>query len=175
MRDETWFAEAYGKHYPSLVRYGLRRLADADGAAELAQEVFVVAWRRRHDVPDHPLPWLYGVARRLLANTWRARRNAPVLVELSNTIAVAANDDTQVTLLDVQAALDTLSDNDQEILRLVGWEQLTVTEAAVVMGCGRATAGMRLKRARRRLTAALNQVSVSPARQVDAVPAPVRN
>lgn len=72
MRDETSFAATYDRHRSAVIRYGLRRLGDGDAAEELAQEVFVVAWRRRDDVPDHALPWLYGVARRLLANTWRA-------------------------------------------------------------------------------------------------------
>lgn len=64
------------------MRYGLRRLADTDAAAELAQEVFVIAWRRRREVPDRSLPWLYGVARRLLANQWRARRVALQVVPI---------------------------------------------------------------------------------------------
>jgi RNA polymerase sigma-70 factor (ECF subfamily) len=57
----------------------VRRLAEVDAAADLAQEVFVVAWRRRDQVPDNSLPWLYGVARRLLANYVRAQRRAPVI------------------------------------------------------------------------------------------------
>src|SRR5690349_2297482 len=76
-RGEGWFTALYSAHYPQVVRYALRRLADPDTAAELAQEVFVVAWRRRVEVPDRQLPWLYGVARRLLANHWRARQATP--------------------------------------------------------------------------------------------------
>jgi RNA polymerase sigma-70 factor (ECF subfamily) len=107
-RGERWFSGLYAAHYAHVVRYALRRLADPDASAELAQEVFVVAWRRRAEVPDHDLPWLYGVARRLLA---------------------------------------TLSEADQEILRLVGWEELAVAEAAVVLGCSGTTAAVRLHRA----------------------------
>ncbi|MDG4802549.1 sigma-70 family RNA polymerase sigma factor [Micromonospora sp. WMMD980] len=76
-RDEGWFTGLYAAEYANVVRYGLRRLADSDASAELAQEVFVVAWRRRDEVPDRSLPWLYGVARRILANHWRSRRSAP--------------------------------------------------------------------------------------------------
>jgi RNA polymerase sigma-70 factor (ECF subfamily) len=35
-------------------------------------ETFLVAWRRLDDVPDDPLPWLYRVARRVLANQRRS-------------------------------------------------------------------------------------------------------
>jgi RNA polymerase sigma factor (sigma-70 family) len=156
-RDEAWFTAMYASHYPHLVRYGLRRLGDPDACAELAQEVFVVAWRRRTDVPDRSLPWLYGVARRLLANEWRARRTAPDVAVLVDGLVTGGSPgaDAGVEVADVRAALATLAEPDREILRLVGWEELTVAEAAQVLGCTRTTAAVRLHRARRRLTEAL--------------------
>ncbi|MET8305280.1 sigma factor-like helix-turn-helix DNA-binding protein [Micromonospora sp. NPDC005173] len=60
----------------------------------------------------------------------------------------------------------TLSDLDQEILRLIGWEELTVSEAAQVLGCARATVAVRLHRARRRLTEAMSEQPVRPRRPV---------
>ncbi|RKN29118.1 sigma factor [Micromonospora musae] len=83
-RDEDWFTGVYAAEYGHVVRYGQRRLADGEAAVELAQEVFVIAWRRRRDVPDRCLPWLYVVARRLLANEWRARRAAPDLLPMTD-------------------------------------------------------------------------------------------
>jgi RNA polymerase sigma factor (sigma-70 family) len=152
-RGERWFTALYAAHYPDIVRYGIRRLADLEAASELAQEVFVVAWRRRERVPDRGLPWLYAVARRLLANEWRARRARPPQVPLDVDLLRGGAE--VETAIDVWAALGRLSEPDQEILRLVGWEQLTVSEAAAVLGCSRATAAVRLHRARRRLSAAL--------------------
>jgi RNA polymerase sigma-70 factor (ECF subfamily) len=153
-RDAGWFRAVYARHYADVVRYGLRRLDGTAAAEELAQEVFLVAWRRRWDVPERALPWLYGVARRLLANHWRALRAAPPPGELGDRPAAdrrAGVDD----LLDVRAALARLSEDDQEILRLIAWEQLAVAEAALVLGCGVTAAKVRLHRARRRLTALL--------------------
>jgi RNA polymerase sigma factor (sigma-70 family) len=152
-RGERWFTSLYAAHYPDIVRYGVRRLADLEAASELAQEVFVVAWRRRDRVPDRGLPWLYAVARRLLANEWRARRARPAQVPLDADLLRGGADGEAA--IDLWTALGSLSELDQEILRLVGWEQLTVSEAATVLGCSRATAAVRLHRARRRLSAAL--------------------
>ncbi|GAB3854735.1 RNA polymerase sigma factor [Dactylosporangium cerinum] len=152
-RDTGWFRSVYARHYADVVRYGLRRLDGSPAAEELAQEVFLVAWRRRWDVPALALPWLYGVARRLLANHWRAQRALPFHTELGEHPAAADRHDGVTDLLDVRAALTRLSDDDQEILRLVAWEQLTVAEAALVLGCGATAAKVRLHRARRRLTA----------------------
>lgn len=144
------FREVYARHYADVVRYGLRRLDGLTAAEELAQEVFLVAWRRRSELPTSTLPWLYGVARRVLANHWRAQRAVPPFVELSEMAALDRHDGV-VRLVDVRSALFRLSEDDQEILRLVGWEQLSLTETALVLGCGRAAAKVRLHRARRRL------------------------
>ena len=164
-RDEEWFTRVYAAEYAQVVKYGRRRLADVEAAAELAQEVFVIAWRRRGEVPDRSLPWLYGVAQRLLANRWRARRWAPEHVPIADGRALpgAPGADTTVALADLQAALITLAEPDQEILRLIGWEELTVSEAAQVLGCTRATAAVRLHRARKRLRLAMAYRSGSPA------------
>ncbi|MGK5441795.1 RNA polymerase sigma factor [Micromonospora sp. URMC 105] len=167
-RDEGWFTRLYTAEYAQIVKYGLRRLADAEASAELAQEVFVIAWRRRREVPDRSLPWLYGVARRLLANQWRSRRAAPDVLPITDADLLlpssSAGADVTVGVADVQAALAALSELDQEILRLIGWEELTVSEAAKVLGCTRATAAVRLHRARRRLTGAMSDQAVPPAR-----------
>ncbi|MGS2619832.1 RNA polymerase sigma factor [Micromonospora sp. LZ34] len=168
-RDEDWFTRVYAADYGQVVKYGQRRLADMEAAAELAQEVFVIAWRRRREVPDRSLPWLYGVARRLLANEWRARRAAPNVLPITDAGLLqkpgSSGADATVGVADLQAALATLTDLDQEILRLVGWEELTVAEAAQVLGCTRTTAAVRLHRARRRLNDAMSYRPGSPAQQ----------
>lgn len=168
-RDEDWFTRVYAADYGHVVKYGQRRLADMEAAAELAQEVFVIAWRRRREVPDRSLPWLYGVARRLLANEWRARRAAPDVLPMTDAGLLqkpgSSGADATVGVADLQATLATLAHLDQEILRLVGWEELTVAEAAQVLGCTRTTAAVRLHRARRRLNDAMSHRSGSPAQQ----------
>jgi RNA polymerase sigma-70 factor (ECF subfamily) len=158
-RDEDWFTRLYAAHYGQVLNYGRRRLADVDAAAELAQDVFVVAWRRRDQVPATGLPWLYAVARRLLANRWRAGRAAAEPMPAPELDLLADHrpspDDSAARLVDVRAALARLSGADQEVLRLVGWEELSLGEAGQVLGCSRATAAVRLHRARRRLGAVL--------------------
>jgi len=156
--DHAWFTGLYQAHHAAVVRYGRRRLGDLDAAAELAQEVFVVAWRRRREMPDRSLPWLYGVARRLLANEWRARRAIPELRP-----RIAADDlgqpdgeaDAVVARVDLRAALARLSDADREVVLLAAWEGLGVAELATALDCSRTAAKVRLHRARRRLRSAL--------------------
>ncbi|WP_433076127.1 RNA polymerase sigma factor [Dactylosporangium sp. CA-052675] len=167
-RGEGWFTALYCAHYAPVVRYALRRIGDPGAAAEVAQDVFVVAWRRRAEVPDRQLPWLYGVARRLLANHWRARQAAPVHIGEERLLVTADEHAAADRLADVRRALATLSDADQELLRLVGWEELSLAEAAAVLGCSRAAAAVRLHRARGRLSRALG----APPTPAPRVPAP---
>ncbi|MGK5738303.1 RNA polymerase sigma factor [Micromonospora sp. URMC 103] len=171
-RGEGWFTSLYATHYPDIVRYGLRRLPDVDAATELAQDVFVVVWRRRSEVPERALPWLYGVARHVVANRWRHRRATPALLPLAEADQVPARiiePDALVPVLDLRRALDELPEVDQEILRLVGWEDLSVADAAAALGCSRSAAAVRLFRARRRLRAALaTHMSLDGTRPVSA-------
>jgi RNA polymerase sigma-70 factor (ECF subfamily) len=173
-RDESWFTDVYGAHHDDVVNYLRRRLSDLDAVAELSQDVFVVAWRRRADVPDRSLPWLYGVARRLLANRWRSGRAAPRLEPMPDGEQLAdrrrSRPEEAAVLADVRAALARVPELDQEILRLVGWEELTVGEAAQVLGCTRTAAAVRLHRARRRLSAALSPSAAAPASRPAAAP-----
>ncbi|MGW5050374.1 sigma factor-like helix-turn-helix DNA-binding protein [Actinokineospora sp. NPDC004072] len=62
-------------------------------------------------------------------------------------------------------AFDRLTERDQEVLRLVAWEQLTAAEVAVVLGCARTTAAMRISRAGRRLLRALDLRVANPIEQ----------
>lgn len=48
-----------------------------------------------------------------------------------------------------------LSPRDQEVLQLIGWEQLDQAAAARVLGCSVTAVKVRLHRARRRLAALL--------------------
>ena len=164
--DEQRFTVMYQGHYVDVVRYGYRRLGDLDASTELAQDVFLVAWRRRTRVPAHSLPWLYGVARRLLANQWRARRREAGHVPLGDADHLAAvrpgsTSDAAATRADLSRALTQLSERDREVLRLVAWEQLTTAELATALGTSQTTAKVRLHRARRRLAAAMTGTTAS--------------
>lgn len=152
----------YAEHRDAIWRYVLRRTGDRDLAEDVTSEVFVVAWRRAHEpravVPD--LPWLYGVARKLLANARRAHGRRAALVErLAGETAGRIADDEAERLIDgwvVRDALEQLAPADREVLRLAAWEGLEPHEIAVVLACRPGTARIRLHRARRRLGALLD-------------------
>ena len=65
------FDELYDACAPKVLSYAARRTDSMDDAEEAAAETFVIAWRRLGDCPAAPLLWLYGIARRVLANRRR--------------------------------------------------------------------------------------------------------
>ena len=132
----------------------VRRRADAGVAEDVVSEVFLIAWRRLESVPERPLPWLLGVATRVLANRRRAETRTSALRErLANERSSAPGlgvtaAGPRSTLL---AALGLLSERDQEVLVLVAWDGLDRAQAAEVLGISTGTFAVRLHRARRRL------------------------
>jgi RNA polymerase sigma factor (sigma-70 family) len=152
--------ELFEAHHTAVLGYVSRRAVTPELAADVFSDVFLVAWRRLDDVPggDKARLWLLAVARRSLANARRASRRAASLTErlaasLPRSAFVVPPPDAPDGRL--QAALGRLAPDDTELLRLVGWEGLTPTEAAAVLEVTPALARVRLHRARARLRALL--------------------
>ena len=168
------FELLYAKHGPAVKAYVLRRAA-ASTADDVLAEVFVVCWRRLDEVPVDPLPWLLGVARRVLSTQRRGeRRRVELRDRLAETDAGSSHplhltpetgDGVLAGLADaaLAGALARLSDADRELLLLIAWDGLSPAEAATVLGVKPATARVRLSRARGRLARALAREHSDPA------------
>ena len=158
MTAEARFREVYAAHGSALLAYLLRRTGNPADAADLVAEVFVVVWRRIDDVPagDGVRPWLYGVARRLLANHRRGSARRTALTEaLAAELERAAAPKPALIDAGLRAALKRLGERDREILCLTAWEQMTPAEIAQILGMRPATVRVRLHRTRARLAAEL--------------------
>ncbi|MFB9832628.1 RNA polymerase sigma factor [Actinoallomurus acaciae] len=148
------FEQVYAACHDPVVAYVLRRADSAHDAADVVAETFLTAWRRLEDMPrgDAARPWLYGIARRVLANHYRGVRRRSALserlgAELAASYRPAEYDE---DLTEVAAAFRALSDDDRELLSLVGWENLDPGQIATALGCSRNAARIRLHRARKR-------------------------
>ncbi|WP_432942969.1 RNA polymerase sigma factor [Kribbella sp. CA-253562] len=149
------FEQVFGTHREAVLGYLLRRTGSSHDAADLLADTFVVVWRRLDEVPggDQTKPWLYGVARRVLANHRRGegRRNALAdrlrdeLVETSTPSPEPVDGDSATA-----RAFRALPEQDRELLTLVAWEDLDTAQIATVLGCSRNAVRIRLHRARKR-------------------------
>lgn len=181
MRDDyrARFEEIYEAYSGQILAYAARRTPDLNDAADVVAETFTVAWRRLGDVPsgDEARPWLYGVARRVLANQRRgAARRRRLDERLAAEFTTGAFKDTTAPdpagslagdpagdpaeVEAISAAFNALTDGDRELLTLVGWEGLGRAEIATMLGCSQATVRVRLHRARRRFAAHLAQAGM---------------
>jgi RNA polymerase sigma-70 factor (ECF subfamily) len=149
----TSFEDAYRRWYPDVFRYCRRRVGD-DLAQDATAEVWATAWRRRDVLAevDEPLAWLYGVARKTVANARRGRGRRMALADRARSTAEPDAPDTSTEVFD---ALRRLGEDDRELLRLTAWEGLSGKELAVALGLSEQAARKRLSRARSRLAAEL--------------------
>lgn len=136
-------AQVFGllvRRHQGLVRAQLRHLLGDDPALadDLAQETFVLAWRKLGQFRGQSRfsTWLYRIAHSCFQQYWRSRGwRAQQESELEDSKAELLNADTAAPelALDFDAALRCLSDNQRTALLYCVQLELTHEEAAVVL------------------------------------------
>ena len=167
--SEDVFRRLYADNFTAILNYARRRVQRPDDASDVVAETFLVAWRRRSEMPpgDDARLWLYGVARLVLSNHGRGERRRLRLGERLRRehrhFPIAADPSEEVLgVRAVREALTGLSPNDREVLELTVWEQLTPTEIAVALGLSPEVVRARLSRARSRMRARMQEAGHDP-------------
>jgi RNA polymerase sigma-70 factor, ECF subfamily len=125
---------------------------------DVVAETFLVAWRRSEIVPAESLPWLFAVARNVIATQRRSTlRRRALRVRLLDTVVETTEQLTVAELEPVGAALARLSERDREALTLIAWDGLRPSQAAAALGESPSTFRVRLHRAKRRLRRSLDE------------------
>jgi RNA polymerase sigma-70 factor, ECF subfamily len=148
------FERCFTDNYPPIAAYLLRRCATREDAEDAATEVFAIAWRRVDALPPAPEDrlWLFGVARRVLANQARAARRRDRLWHRLRDRSAAMPHAAPPPAEEGAAAraLRALGAGDRELLTLLAWDGLEVGEIATVLGVSAPVVSRRLYRARQR-------------------------
>jgi len=164
--DSTAEFEAFYAATFRDVQAFVRRRAHPMLVEEILSETYLVAWRRRADVPAEARAWLFTVARNQMLSAHKGvRRQRELHVRLSAEPAPQQVEDDATGVIErltLQEAWNTLRAGDQEVLALALFEELDAPSAAEVLGCSRTAYAMRLSRARRRLGAALQSRAETP-------------
>jgi RNA polymerase sigma-70 factor (ECF subfamily) len=154
--DEPRFEQLYWRNHRDLLAF-IRRRVPLDAAEDVLAETFVVAWRRLEDIPDEERAWLFGVARNVIRNAYRAEaRQRALHVRVADEVERTASDvgrfdDAIASRADLVSSWNQLSETEQEVIALVAWDGLSNGEAAQVVGVTTSAFAVRLFRARRRL------------------------
>jgi RNA polymerase sigma-70 factor, ECF subfamily len=154
---EERFSALHRANARPLLGFALRRAARPEDAADVVAETMLVAWRRIDEAPDGAGArlWLYGVARRVLANNRRGLRRRDRLGErLRRDVQRLVVPDVALGVTaaaELRRALAALSADDREVLQLAAWEGLGPQEIATVLEASPVAVRSRLHRARARL------------------------
>ncbi|MDA0635526.1 sigma-70 family RNA polymerase sigma factor [Nonomuraea sp. MCN248] len=117
--DRSRFEAVYRRTYEQILGYAVRRCSSPENAADVVTETSVIAWQRIAEFPDGEAGklWLYGVARRVLANHRRSERrrltrHTELTEEIEHLYAARSHDSEQPG---VDEAMSMLADSDREL------------------------------------------------------------
>jgi RNA polymerase sigma factor (sigma-70 family) len=152
--DAEAFMEVIGRHEVAIGAY-LERRVGREAAEDLLGDVWAAAfeYRRTYDRSfAEARPWLYTVALNRLRQYWRSRSPVDLVPDVTRLAAgwdpwpaVDVRVDGRTAL---RAAVAGLKHDEREVLMLVAAEDLTVADAARVLGLPAGTARRLLHQAR---------------------------
>jgi RNA polymerase sigma-70 factor, ECF subfamily len=157
----TYGSELYG--------FAVSALGDRGQAEELVQEVFTRVWRHAQSFdPDKASfrTWLYGIARNAIIDLKRRQSVRPALAvhQESEDQQGAVDDAFERALLkwQVGSALDRLTPEHRQVIRLAHFQGLTLREISERTGIPLGTIKSRTSYALRGLRLALEEMGVEP-------------
>ena len=149
----------FSVHGSSVLRYALRRTPSLADAEDAVSETFLVAWRHVAKIPDDgSLPWLLAVCRRVLANQRRAGARRSGLTDRLRWLAPRHPETAPSGAGQATTALSMLNEADQELLRLIAWDELPYDQIATVLRISPNAVAVRAHRARARFRTAFAAV-----------------
>lgn len=151
------FAKLVAEHQRAVCAVAFSTLRDRAASEEIAQEAFLVAWKKLPGLAEPPkLPaWICGIARNLAKNAQRAQRKASPSDELENLPAGESGPLDE--LLDrerdalVARALESLDESQREPLILFYRHDMSAREVAAALDISEVNAKQRVSRARAQL------------------------
>jgi RNA polymerase sigma factor (sigma-70 family) len=158
--DQPAFAFLVDKYKEVVHAYAYRRVGDYQEAEDIAQEVFIKAYRKLAQLkwPHKFRSWLYTIVSNE-CKMWLRRHSKEreqevswedVPVEELDELAVRAHSDEDIKLT-VKSAMETLPDDRELALSLYYMSSLSVKEIAHFMGVSPNSVRIKLHRARKQL------------------------
>lgn len=170
--DPSAFAEVYDRHVRTIYGWFRRRLTDEAVALDLTSETFAVALSRaqrfRDEAGGSAAPWLFGIARNLLASYERHRRvdqaaraqlGMPIRNASDPTYESAAEHDTSAWKA-LREGIVALPDDQRAAVELRVIEGLSYDEVAERLSISPGAGRKRVMRALRFLRGRIEEVQL---------------
>jgi RNA polymerase sigma-70 factor (ECF subfamily) len=155
--DSAAGEELVARHWTSVSRFCRSKIGD-DGADVIAQ-VFLACVEGRDRIGDNVKAYLFGVARKRIAEHFRQRSHAPIDLAQSSVIDLRTGPATHVSRRQrselLREGLARIPLDDQIALELAYFEGLAMKEIASVLEIEENTVRSRLSRARDKLRTVL--------------------
>ncbi|MFB2583056.1 RNA polymerase sigma factor [Herbiconiux sp. P15] len=164
--DAAAFGRLFDRHRDRVFGQALRLIRDPHDAEDVTALVFFEAWRKRASVrvvDGSVIGWLLVTTNNVVRNLSRStRRYRAVLDRLPRpsvsdhpdpTDEVGERMDRQARDAQVRTAFSRLTEADQNVMTLCVLEELSMEQAAQVLGIPAGTVKSRLSRAKQRLAA----------------------
>lgn len=154
--EELDLGALFDEHGPWLLRVLQRLCGRRDLAEDLVQEVFLVAWKRRHEIEDqHGIKtWLYRVAVNVVRHRHRSEGRYGNVLERFKRALWGGPETADVSLeryqrgQAVHQVIARLSDKQREVFVLYELEELEGAEIAEILDIPLNTVWSRLRLAR---------------------------
>ncbi len=135
--DGEWLRTAVRDYEPRLMAYAVHLLGDAERARDVAQETFMrLCAQPRAQVESRLGEWLFTVCRNLCIDVRRKERRMTLLAEGQAELKIAGDpapgaaiEQTEM-MSQVMASLSSLSQNQQEVIRLKFQHDLSYKQIA---------------------------------------------
>jgi RNA polymerase sigma-70 factor (ECF subfamily) len=151
--DPAAFRELYDRYAETVHGYLRRRTGDEDAAYDLTAETFARAWQSRERFRDEAGgsagPWLFGIARNVLAMSVRNRRlerDAAQRLGVLGAGSAASAVPEPAWLEGLDELLEALPDAQREAVRLRVIDDLAYAQVAANLGTSEQSARVRVHR-----------------------------
>ena len=168
-RSEESMRALYRTYGPELYGFAMSALHDRGQAEDLVQEVFTRVWRKADSYDSGRASfrtWLYGIARNAIIDQKRRASVRPALAsyEMEDDAHGEIDQSLENSLLrwQVNAALERLTAEHRQVIRLAHFQGLTLREISERTGIPLGTVKSRTSYALRGLRLALEEMGVEP-------------
>ena len=157
--DEAAVKAVYERFRGPVFAISMSVLHDHGLAADATQQTFIKAWQAAstYDADRELGPWIYAIARRTAIDMYRKSSRSVASDEVDLT-SLPPSLDTIWEAFEVRSALDRLSDEERQVIKLSHFDGLTHVEIAENMGIPVGTVKSRSHRAHQRLLELLRHV-----------------
>lgn len=165
---QSWIHQVLDLYEGRLIRYATGILRDTDRARDVVQDTFLtLCGTERAGVEDHLGPWLFTVCRNRCLDIQRKERRMNPLSE-GHLQACESNDPSPAATLELEETnscvlriLETLPENQQEVIRLKFQEGFSYRDISRVTGHSVSNVGFLIHKAIRTLRRELAELSPS--------------